>query len=293
MISFDFINDFSNVFPDKKSDQEAETEEIYEVLMEKQKEKINELKANIDEKIAFLKSETPINNRTNDEIKISNFLNKSQIMPKKQGNSSEIPVVLAKEIHKKELIFNTANNHTNNKANNPNNRSQLLPNNSRDSSMINPQKNLGKLLNNSTNMGMFIRKFFIFHENLVSPMKRYVNEKDKLLNDLTNELREKIEEISRISEINSKFKQKLKEFQEQNEQNVRLFQEESLTQSIKYKNLLENNKALQEEQAKNSEKINELLLKNYSLNKAQANNQDSELKVSFNHFFIKFPNDQA
>ena len=112
-------------------------------------------------------------------------------------------------------------------------------------------------------------------------MKRYINEKDKLLNDLTNELKDKIEEISRISEINSKFKLKLKEFQDQNEQNVRVFQEESLTQSIKYKNLLENNKALQEEQAKNSEKINELLLKNYSLNKAQANNQDSELKVFY------------
>ena len=149
-----------------KSDQEADTEEIYEVLMEKQKEKITELKANIDEKIAFLKSETTGNsliNRTTDEIKISNFLNKSQFMPKKQGNSSEIPVVLAKEIHKKELI-NPPNN-TNNKPNinfnnNLNNRSQLL-NNSRDSSMINPQKNLGKLLNNSTNMGNFPLKFHI------------------------------------------------------------------------------------------------------------------------------------
>ena len=151
-----------------KSDQEADTEEIYEVLMEKQKEKITELKANIDEKIGFLRSETGNSqiNRTNDEIKISNFLNKSQFMPKKQGNPSENPVVLAKEIHKKELINININNkpNINNINNNTNNRSQLL-NNSRDSSMINPQKNLGKLLNNSTNMGnflLFLQFFLIF-----------------------------------------------------------------------------------------------------------------------------------
>lgn len=148
-----------------KSDQEADTEEIYEVLMEKQKEKITELKANIDEKIAFLKTETGNSqiNRTNDEIKISNFLNKSQFMPKKQGNPLENPVVLVKEIHKKELI--NINNKPNININN--NRSQLL-NNSRDSSMINPQKNLGKLLNNSTNMGNFPLKnhyFLLFFLN--------------------------------------------------------------------------------------------------------------------------------
>ena len=101
---------------------------------------------------------------------------------------------------------------------------------------------------------------------------------------MTSELREKIEEISRLSEINLKFKEKLKDFQQQNEENVRVFQEETLNQSIKYRNLLESNKALQEEQAKNSEKINELLLKNYSLNKAQMNTQDSALKV-FNLIF--------
>ena len=77
---------------------------------------------------------------------------------------------------------------------------------------------------------------------------------------MTNELKSKIDEIANLSEINNKITGKLKEFQEQNEANVRLFQEESLNQAIKARQLQENNRILSEEMAKNTEKINELLL---------------------------------
>jgi len=96
---------------------------------------------------------------------------------------------------------------------------------------------------------------------------------------MTNELKSKIDEIANLSEINNKITGKLKEFQEQNEANVRLFQEESLNQAIKARQLQENNRILSEEMAKNTEKINELLLKNHSLNKNIKENEDQTIKV--------------
>lgn len=112
-----------------------------------------------------------------------------------------------------------------------------------------------------------------------SPTKKFVNEKEKLLSDLTNGLQEKIEEVAKLTELNFALKQKLQEFQLQNEENAKIFQQENMNSSIKYKQLNESNKMLQAEVSKNAEKINELVLKNHSLTKVTKQSEDYEIKV--------------
>jgi len=72
--------------------------------MEKQSGKIGELKDLIEEKIEALKQESLRNNmnKTNEEIKIANFLNKSSNSLIK-AKSPEKNLGFSKEIHKKEL----------------------------------------------------------------------------------------------------------------------------------------------------------------------------------------------
>lgn len=126
-------------------------------------------------------------------------------------------------------------------------------------------------------------KFLKYKKKIIflkaSPAKKFVNEKEKLLSDLTNSLQEKIEEVAKLSELNFALKQKLQEFQLQNEENAKIFQQENMNSSIKYKQLNESHKMLQAEVSKNAEKINELVLKNHSLTKVTKQSEDYEIKV--------------
>ena len=69
----------------------------------------------------------------------------------------------------------------------------------------------------------------------VSPVRKFISEKDKLIGEIGQELTEKSQEIAEISAINNSLKQKLQEYQTQNEENVRLFREESMNSTIKFK----------------------------------------------------------
>lgn len=76
-------------------------EDVYELLLGKQGEKLEELGKSIEEKLRVLKSEPPVKEkeRTEDEIKLSRFLTKAPPVPKPK----EKELSLAKEVHKREL----------------------------------------------------------------------------------------------------------------------------------------------------------------------------------------------
>lgn len=112
-----------------------------------------------------------------------------------------------------------------------------------------------------------------------SPNKRFASEKDKLISEAGAELQSRADEIARLSELNARLREKLIEFQSQNEANARTFQEETSSQSLKNRQLLEANRLLREEQARNADKINDLLLKNHSLAKGGQQQGDLEMKV--------------
>lgn len=120
----------------------------------------------------------------------------------------------------------------------------------------------------------------------MSPVKKFLSEKDKLLSDLSIGLHEKTEEISKIQELNHFLKDKLMEYQRQNEENVKLYRDQTMDTTVKNRELAEKQKVLEMELAKNAEKINELLVKNYALTKSNKTLEDYEIKVLFDSFFL-------
>ena len=126
-----------------------------------------------------------------------------------------------------------------------------------------------------------------------SPITRKVEEKEKLIDSLTSQLRKKNDELSQIGDINIKLKDKLQEHQvknqfiwlfynvqkKQNETKFKIAKEEIDTLSSRVDKGSDVQRNLEHEVEILNQKLNEMLVRNYELEKNSQIFEDIEQRV--------------
>lgn len=243
----------------------SEIEEIYELLLTKQREKVQLLTTEIEKKAASLRKTSRNPSKSRDNLpRLRGFLN---ISTASAGKTPAIASKIAKEKHKSQLLDKSFNETAGKTPANPANstKSPAIPTKSQGFSEKSPffmekaQKTAG------------------FRDETAK--KPGFKEKERLLEEFSRSLQEKSKELARFSEENAHLRQKLSEFQQQNEENLRIFQAETVKNAHKCRTFEEKQRLLEAEVAQNHEKISELLLKNREIAKNCKNSEEIRLKL--------------
>jgi hypothetical protein len=119
----------------------------------------------------------------------------------------------------------------------------------------------------------------INNSNVVSPVKKFISEKDKLINELGSNLNRKIDEVTSLEEMNILLKNQIDEMTMNYQHAEKNLENKILDINYEKKQYLEEIKAMEEEIQNNQEKINELVLKNHELQKYNEKFSDFNIKV--------------
>ena len=119
----------------------------------------------------------------------------------------------------------------------------------------------------------------INNSNIVSPVKKFISEKDKLISELGLNLNQKIDEVTILEEMNICLKKQIDELQNNYQHAEKNLESKILDVKYEKKQHLEEIKTMEYEIRSNQEKINELLLKNHELQKNNEKVSDFNMKV--------------